>query len=411
MVDLAPFRALRYDPAVAGDAASTSAPAYDELEALAYASHRVASPYTVLELIAAGAAGDYDTAGATYRRWRRTGVLRLDPVPALYRYEEHELRGGVPAVQRGLLGALALEPLDAGGAVLPHEHVDPARVAARRRRLRAVPADLAPVFTVATALPSEVSALLATPPAAAPLLACSDEAGIDHRVWALDDPDAIAAVRRALRDVRVVLADGHHRYAAALAARGSAPASQRTLVYLCDATVDGPRLAPVHRLVTGLGRDVVERLAADFAITPAAPDDLVARVARAGPGTLGLRLRGGRAWTLVARDPEALATDLPAQRSPRWRRLDSALLELAVLPRLGVRPDAVSHHADATAAAAQVEQGRAALFVLAPVDVATVVALAEGGERMPPKTTSFRPKPRTGLVMRALDDGDGPWGP
>lgn len=404
MVDLAPFRALRYDPAVAGDAASTSAPAYDELEPFAYASHRTASPYTVLELIAAGADGDYGAAGSTYRRWRRTGVLRLDPTPAFYRYEEHELRGGIPAVQRGIVGALALEPLQPGSHVLAHEHVDAARVATRLARLRAVPADLAPVFAVATRLPPEVSALLAAPPTTPPLVACSDEAGVDHRVWAVTDPDAVATVRRALRDVHVVLADGHHRYAAALAARDGSAAGQRTLVYLCDATVDGPRLAPVHRLVTGLGRDVVERLAADFVLTPVPAEGLVARVARAGPGTLGLRLPGGRAWTLVARDPEALAARLPRQRSARWRRLDTALLELAVLPRLGVPPEAISHSTDAAAATAAVEAaGDAALFVLAPIDVATVVAIASGGERMPPKTTSFRPKPRSGLIMRALD--------
>ena len=97
MVDAAPFRALRYEPAVAGDPATTSAPAYDELERFTYARHLQASPYTVLELLAPRAES-FAAAGAAYDRWRRTGVLVTDDRPGYYLYEEHELRHGVPAV-------------------------------------------------------------------------------------------------------------------------------------------------------------------------------------------------------------------------------------------------------------------------------------------------------------------------
>ncbi|MDQ3972958.1 MAG: DUF1015 domain-containing protein, partial [Actinomycetota bacterium] len=211
MVDAAPFRALRYDPSVAGHPASTSAPPYDELEPFAYARHRAASPYTVLELIAAHPAG-YEAAGATLRRWRRTGVLVADPRAAFYRYEIHELRREGPAVVRGLLAAVRLEPCGGSGAIAAHEAVDAARVADRLRRLEAAPVDLSPVLGLYRRAPERLHHLLAERPRTPPVVAMTDEAGADHRVWALDDPAEVAGIRRWLAGVPVVIADGHHRY-------------------------------------------------------------------------------------------------------------------------------------------------------------------------------------------------------
>ncbi|MDP8971284.1 MAG: DUF1015 domain-containing protein, partial [Actinomycetota bacterium] len=266
VVDAAPFPALRYDPAVAGDPASTSAPAYDELERFAYARHRAVSPYTVLELIAPRDSVSYRAAGATLQRWRRTGVLVAEPAAAFYRYEMHELRRATPVVLRGLLAAVRLEPLDGCGEVLAHERVDQARVHDRLERLEAAPVDLSPLLGLYRQAPEELANLLAVPPPSPPLAALSDEAGVDHRVWALAEPDEVAAVRRWLAGVRVVIGDGHHRYAAALAflrrqraargpAAGTDPPWERTLMYLVDSSQPGLQILPVHRLVRRLPPD------------------------------------------------------------------------------------------------------------------------------------------------------------
>jgi uncharacterized protein (DUF1015 family) len=395
VVDAAPFRALRYDPAVAGDPAATSAPAYDELERFTYARHLQASPYTVLELLAPRAES-FSAAGAAYDRWRRTGVLMTDERPAYYRYEEHELRHGVPALQRGLLAAVRVAEPD----VLAHERVDPARVAQRVRRLAAVPADLAPVFAVHVGSPA-LRDLLAEPAASPPIVACTDEAGIDHRVWAVREPDDVAAITATLAGLRVVIADGHHRWAAA-AARNDRSPGDRTLVYLVDASLHGPQVLPVHRLLRNLPADAEDRLAADFELVAAAPRKVVARLARHTDLAFGLRLPGGRAFVLIARDEAALRARLPLERSAAWRSLDTAVLASAVLPVLGASEPV--YRSDAAAAAQEMEAtGRGGLFLVRPVSAATVYACAAAGEPMPPKTTWFRPKPRAGLIMRSLD--------
>lgn len=415
MVDATPFRGLRYDAGVAGDPGATSAPAYDALDRFTYASHRAASPYTVLELLGPpDDAGSYRAAGAALRRWRRTGVLISQPTPAVYRYEEHELRGGVPTVQRGLLVAVGLEEPGPDSAILTHEDVDPGRVAERLARLEAVRADLAPVFALTTGAPAEFTTRLARPPDRPPVVAFTDQEGVDHRVWAITDRGEIAALCGALAGVRVLVADGHHRYAAALAARSRhrGAAWRRTLMYVVDATVDGPQVSGVHRLLRGVDQELLRQLARDFSFAPAASDPRVlsASLDAAAGRAFGLLLAprlaataGITAAILQPRDEAALAAGLPRERSPRWRDLDTAVLDHGVLPRLGAR--AVEHRADLRAAAADVAASRdSVLFVVRPVDPRTAEALAAGGEHMPPKSTYFRPKPRAGLVLRPLEE-------
>lgn len=413
MVDAAPFRGLRYDAAVAGDPGATSAPAYDDIDAFTYASHRASSPYTVLELLTPpDDAGSLRAAGEALRRWRRTGVLVQEPRAAFYRYEQHELAEGIPTVQRGVLAAVALEP--PGGAILTHEAVDPQRVGDRRARLEALRADLSPIFALATGAPDELRTLLARPPVAPPVVALSDAAGVDHRVWAVTQPAEVAALRRALAQVQVLVADGHHRYAAALAARSGDARSpwQRTLMHVVDVTADRPEVLGVHRLVRGVGADALATLEAGFVLddAPADPQALRRRLGAVRGPAFGLLLapplaRGTRpAAALVRpRDEAALRARLPSGRAAAWYELDTALLDHGVLPLLGGHT--VEHRPDLVGAASDVRASDdALLFLVRPVDAATAEALAALGEHMPPKSTYFRPKPRAGLVMRLLDE-------
>lgn len=413
MVDAAPFRGLRYDPRVAGDPASTSAPAYDELDPHTYTRHRTASPYTALELLApADRPGSYRAARDALRRWQRTGVLARDPVPAFYRYEEHELRQGLPAVQRGVLAAVALPRPGDTATVVTHEDVDPARVAERLGRLEALQADVSPILALATEAPPALGALLAHPPTAPPVAALSDEAGVDHRVWCVTDPEEVGALREALAGVPVLLADGHHRYAAALAARARNEGAgwQRTLMYVVDATGAGPQVRGVHRLLRGVLPPVVRRLQALFGVEPlpAQAEAVTSALAAAGGCVFGMlaspdvaELLGTAAGLLRPWDEAAMIARLPADRSAAWRALDTAVTDHAVLPALGV--GAPAYRTDLRTAATEVANAHATvLLVVRPVDPRVVQALAAEGQHLPHKSTYFRPKPRAGLVLRTV---------
>ena len=398
MVDAAPFAALRYDAAVAGPPAATSAPAYDDLERFTYARHRTASPYTVLELLASDPSDDpYRAAGAAFQRWLRTGVLTEEPAPAFYRYDIHELRGGTPTVVRGLLAAVAV----GDGQLLEHEAVDPQRVASRRARMVAVPADLAPLYAIHPAASPELRRILDAAPTVPPLVAMTDEEGADHRIWPIAQRDLVATLRRELAPLRAVIADGHHRHAAAVEQRHADPRQLRTLTYLVDGSAHAPRLRAVHRLTPMLPRDFWAQMRAAFEVVTVPPGEVEAHL-DAAPVTghvIGL-VAGGRAWLLTAR-PEAVEAALPQGRSTAWRTLDAAVFDALIRPHLGA---GVEYRSDRPSRASDLP-AEAGFFVLRPPSLDIVYACAAAGDTMPAKTTLFRPKPRAGLLLRSLHSG------
>lgn len=414
MVDVAPFIALRYDPRVAGSAAATSAPAYDLIEPMSYAEHRTANPYTVLELMAPDEA--FERSRQLFDRWSRSGVL-VPEGPAMFRYEEHEIvAGGDPPVraQRGLLVALRLEPLD-GGMVLPHEEVDVERVAARLRMLEKVPAELDPVYMLLEDPPARLTELLTARPPAPPIVAATDERGADHRIWSIDDPATHVEVARLLAGTRAMIADGHHRYARSLAFRdrcrqrhtrqGPEPPWERVFAFLVDPLAGGPRVEAFHRLLSPIAPAQLEALLEDFEAVDAPTDarTLLAAVERERGHAFALVRADGRAQVLRARDDARLRARLPRERSEAWRQLDAAVLAHAVLPRLGLPPSSVRARVDAEAAIGEVTRSRdAALVLLRPPPIPTVMRVAGAGDRLPYKSTRFMPKPRTGLLLRPL---------
>lgn len=411
-----PFRALRYDPSVAGPDVETSAPAYDELDRFRYAAHRTSNPYTVLELITEGQRGAYDTARSTLDRWQRTGVVRADPRPALYLYEEHELRHGVPSVQRGVVGALDLADLDDGQLRL-HEHVDGRRAEQRAQRLAAVPLDLTPVVAVhmGGAGPGLATAV-ADAHRQAPIVAFTDEVGIDHRVWRIDDVDLVGDVCAAYRGISAVLADGHHRVEAARRVRDRHVRAgtvgwgwAQTMVWLVDAEDAGPELRAVHREVaTAVPRDAdgAPRLAGFRALPWAGGEAGLPQAVADAPGLAYGLITNADAWILRADDSAALRAATAQDTGALLADLDAQVLASVVLPMLGDPP--VQAVFDVARAAADLRRaGRGSLFVLQPPSASQVMAIASAGERMPAKTTWFRPKPRAGLIMRRLDVDDG----
>jgi uncharacterized protein (DUF1015 family) len=442
MVAAAPFRGLRFDPAVVGDQAQVTAPPYDVISPEAREAYAAMSPYNVVRLILArpGSAegpeaapdgpADYREVAELLATWQADGVLRRDMSPCLYVYEEtYELRGRRLA-QRGVLASVALD--DTGTWVVPHERTMAGPVADRLRLLEATGVNLSPVFGV-YAGGGGPAAVLDGVTATEPALDCVDETGVRHRLWAVADPVTIAAWRERMAAQRVLIADGHHRYRTSLAYRdamraraggghggagagdlpgrtaqpdGGAGPWDELLMFLVDADLHGPAVLAIHRLLADLdGATVLAGLDGDFEARPAgSPAEAEALLGRLPDEAVAFGLyAGGRSWLLVARDPAALAAEAGRDR----RMLDVEVLHGPVLSkRLGVSDfeGRVAYESDLAAAAARVDEGAAAsLVILRPARFGAVAAIAAGGETLPQKTTFFYPKPRDGLVMRPLE--------
>lgn len=431
MADVRPFRALRYDPAVAGDPSRLVAPPYDVIGPDEQRRLYEASPYNVVRLEYGeerpddAPGGDrYSRAAADLRRWRAEGALVLDERPRCYLYEQEFTHEGRRR-RRALMAAVRLEPWERG-VILPHERTLPKPKEDRLRLLRSVRANISPVF----GLYRDGAALAGLiEPEGTPLLEATTPDGQRHRLFALPERNH-AAIAEAFSRRAIYVADGHHRYETALAYRDErrAQTAQWTgeepenFVLMALVAADDPGLVvlPAHRVLRPpvVPHDLMPRLSRFFDIDDVTPRSwdgtallrLLARLAATGRKTVAfgaLGLEEQRQHLLRLTSFSAAEPLLPADKPAVWKRLDVAVLQHVVLKAcLGIDESAVaegevvSYTEDAEQARLAVERGRARLaFLLNPTPVEHILAVADAGERMPQKSTYFYPKLATGLVM------------
>ncbi len=404
---LMPFRAVRYAPSRVRSLASVTSPPYDLIDEDALERFMADEPHNVVRLILPQE--DYSDAAETLRAWLSSGVLTVDPSPALYVYEE----AGDGVLQRGLIGALGVHD-EGSQVILPHEHVFPGPVKDRLALMSATEANLEPIFLLyeggaSSAAGRVVDEIASSRP---PLLETSTGDDVRHRLWAIDDPSTHAAVANDLRDRQALIADGHHRYATYQALRaqheGRPGPWDYGLALLVDSTAYPPRLGSIHRVLPDLTvADAVRLARPAFRVESAGEDLKVALELLASHDDTAFLIGGdGELFLLTEPDPARLRESMPEGTSDRWRSLDTAVLHCLLIHDLWSIDEneatvGIVHH-DAARAVEKANRNGGTAVILNPLKVPDVLAVAAQGEKVPRKSTSFGPKPRTGLVMRTF---------
>jgi uncharacterized protein (DUF1015 family) len=394
-----PFQGLRYRASVA-PLAQVIAPPYDVISPTerAHLASRHRANAVLVELPEADLSGRrdrYTVATDLFTRWQAKGILEADPVPSLYPYRMTDPSGHATT---GVIVALGLAEPGAESDILPHEQTLPKPKSDRLDLLRATHANLSPIWGLSMA--AGVTATF-DPTDDEPVADVLDDDGVRHQLWVLSDADTVAAVGAAMGSAPVVLADGHHRFETARAyqaecrqANGGAPGPYDLVMALVvELAEDQLTVGAIHRTISGLPEDfdLVGALAHWFDVVRAGAADDRTLGALADSHSLAL-VTGGQAYLLLAH------SDVQEQEG---NDLDSNLIArvLAELP-----PHEVMHRHSVAEAMEALKDGEGqAAFLLRPVTVGQIRTWAEERHRMPPKTTFFSPKPRTGMVFRSLD--------
>ena len=416
-LDLAPFRGLRYAaPDVdhfiddGFDVSRLLAPPYDIPDARQarelqrsdpHNAARVTLPFELSRQDAA--AHRYRGAATLLRSWIDDGYLAQDPEPALYVYEQTTPDGHL---QRGLIGALGL-PEDQEGtpAVRPHEDVAEPPVLDRFLLMGAARANLEPIFLVYRGEGGAASTATEAATQGTPVVSTRTGDGARHRLWAITDPAVHHRVARDLASRTALIADGHHRYAAYRRLRDehTDPGWRHGLALLVDSDTHPPRLGAIHRVLPGLDTTRALDQARAVATVSSLPDAAPAHLDGVDSPALIVAAPDGTAHLVRDFTDRALSRAMPGHSS-EWRHLDTAALHKVLLPLWCFHEEQVRmvHDDPAEAIAlARTEQGTA--IIVPSLRVEQVYAVADRGELTPRKSTSFGPKPRTGLVMRVLD--------
>jgi len=410
---LRPFAALRPAP---GRAAEVAAPPYDVVNRAEAADRAAGRPWSFLHVSRAEidlpadtdpyAPTVYDQAAAAFARMRAEGVLREDDRPAYYVYRLISPFG----TQTGIVAAASVAAYETGD-IRKHEHTRPGKEDDRVRHMEALDAQTGPVM-LAHRPDAAVADAIAAVAAAMPEVDITADDGVRHMLWPVVEADGIARFEAAIGGLgRLYIADGHHRSAAAarVAAARRSPDPAEAAGQACNwflavvFAADEMCILDYNRVVRDLnGLDAaafLARLADGFEVVEA---DASVRPGKSGE--FGMYMDGG--WRRLTARPERIPADDPV------KRLDVSLLgDLLIEPVLGIsdprndpRIDFVGGARGLEGLESRVDSGEMAVaFSLYPTPMADLMAVADAGEVMPPKSTWFEPKLADGLVIHLID--------
>jgi uncharacterized protein (DUF1015 family) len=390
-----PFPALRYRRDLPLD--EVSAPPYDVLSDADVDQLQARHPRNIAHIDVPreqDGPDRYRQVAARLDEWVSTGVLTADPSPSftLYRMTFTD-EAGRTRTTVGVLGALEVVDEGAGG-VLPHERTTPKAKTDRLDLTRATHTNLSPVWGLS--LTSGLTALLDEP---GELVGrCTDESGVLHEVERVTDAGRITAIGEAVAANPVLIADGHHRYAISRTYRDERRAqghggggAELTLTYVAELVEHQLSIDAIHRLYRGWSAQrLAEQLATRFRLEPAGPVSPAFAAEMVARGALCLvDERGNGTWL----------TPLPGAFDG-VRALDGAYLE-HVLD--GCDVDVSYQHGVAHVVDIVTGGGADAGVLIRPTSIDEIRRTADERLLMPPKSTFFTPKLRTGLVLRPLD--------
>jgi len=390
-----PFYALRF--ADNGNLGVYCAPPYDVLSDDDRQQLATQSVHNIVHIdlpVAAPPSDAYANASHLFQSWITDGVLQRDEQPSLtlYRTSFTDATGK----NRNIVGVIgALEVVDEGaGGVLPHEQTTPKAKTDRLDLTRATDANLSPVWGLSTKI--GLSALLTEP--GVPVGSVIDTEGVIHTVEKIVDEIRIQAICDAVSSSPVVIADGHHRYAISRSFRDEVRArtqskdtgAELTLTYINELVEEQLSVAAIHRFYNGASSDDLRAALSQFytfEATTSVDDKTLQEMNRRGSLVF---IDDGMSVSWMTPKPGAFES---------IRALDSARLEYALA---GV-DHTVGYQHGATEVQQLVKGGTAtAAILIRPVSVDEIKRTANEGLLMPPKSTFFTPKLRTGLVMREL---------
>ncbi|MGA2423917.1 MAG: DUF1015 domain-containing protein [Terriglobales bacterium] len=458
MAVISPFRAWRYDPERVPVQQAVTQP-YDKITPAMQERYYQASPYNLVRIILGkrlpgdgDAENVYTRAAAAFQNWRQTGVLRRDPAPSIYRYSQtftvpeyapecapQGAPEGIHGIQaraerRGFIALGRIEEYSAG-VVFRHEQTLAQPKADRLDLLRATRAHFGQIFMLYSGA-GKVQALLdsAAPPVISPDVEVTDEYDVVHRVWKISDASVIASVREQMRERKLIIADGHHRYETALTYRNERRATAETgsglpapydsvmMTFfdmdLSNKDLPGLVILPTHRLVFGLPSFSAAQFQAearkfftveevDAGIDAARATAILQEAGHAGTALLAVTAE----QAFLLHTPKAVGTPLFGKLSLRQQALDVVQLHKCLLEGvLKISEEAirnqqkVSYCREAAEALSQVRSRKVQLaFLINPARIDQVRDIAFAGEVLPQKSTDFYPKLLSGLTIYALE--------
>ncbi|MBD3295917.1 MAG: DUF1015 family protein [Candidatus Omnitrophica bacterium] len=426
MAEIKPFRGVLYNGSRPGiDYVDVVAPPYDVISGKMRDELYEKSPYNIIKLIlgkdgpGSGPESRYAKAKDMLDEWIGKGVLEKDRDENFYVYSQAYDHEGRSCERIGFFALMKID--EEGEQVLPHERTHAKPKEDRLNLIKAVRANLSPVFSLFHDGSGRVNPILSEVTRKEAPAVDIEIGGIRNRLWRLADKESIAEIRSVLEDKKLFIADGHHRYEVARTYRdlrkqdpGYDGEADHVMMYMADmADPSNLTVMATHRVIRNMpfrGRAEIEKaLEGSFDLTEHKDLESLVNAMKADTDrkVLGM-VTEERYLLLTPADPEKIKDLIDGDMTDSWKDLDVSVLHAAVFGRLIPVDSAegnITYVKDAVDAERLVRDGsHEAAFLLNPTRVEQMKCVAEVGEMMPQKSTYFYPKLLTGLVINKLGD-------
>lgn len=421
MVDIAAFRGLLYNPAKIGNLAEVITPPYDVISESEREQFYARNPYNIIRLILNKEENKYQQAAIYFKQWQQEEVLSRNGQPAIYAYSQEFSLDGVYKVRSGFF---ALAQLTESGTVHPHEHTLLKPKEDRLNLMRACEANFSPIFFLYQDKKQTVKNLLQEEIKKAPICDVEDDEKVRHKLWKITQTETIDRIITEMKKEQVYIADGHHRYEAALkfqqekhqlhpGAKGLQPYDFVMAMFVAKNN-EGLVILPTHRILKVPNfqpPDFFQKLSKFFSVEEVADKKtMLAKMSLAqGRHAFGIYLKS-KFYCLTFQALSQIDQLIKEKQSPAWKALDVNILQkiiveqiLEVLPAAIEKEEGFAYTRDVEQAKQMVDSGNFDIaFFLNPTRIDQVIQVADAGEKMPQKSTFFYPKLITGLVINKL---------
>lgn len=424
MIEVKPFHGLLYDTRVTGPLIEVTAPPYDVISPALQESLYQKNPHNVVRLILekefstdSEMDNRYTRSAETFRQWLEEGVLVRDSQPGFYLYSQEYEFEGEKFCRTGFFARVKTEAFSEGN-ILPHEFTLSKAKTDRTHLLNACHANFSPIFGLYSDPEGNIDALLKNEDNP---LSVIDDGSVVHRIWRLNNASICQEISARIREKKIYIADGHHRYETALAFaeanQGQVEDCAHVMMFLTNMDSDSMSIFPIHRVVKSpepFDREsFLEKAGKYFDITPWSGPlngaEIKSRLKEMGATQITFCAYMGKdhAFTLKVKDPKNVVPLLDHNEPEVMQVLDVAQLHpllfrhiLKIDTREKAGQQYVSYKVNSEEAMGMVDSGEYDLaFFMNPTLIEHVRRLAEKGVRLPQKATFFYPKLLSGLVI------------
>jgi len=421
MPKIKPFKAVIYNQENIKKLAAVACPPYDVISPAQQEYYHELNPYNFIRIILGKhipGEDKYRRSAAYFKDWLKNNIFVQEQKLAIYFYSQQYNVKGERKSRLGFIALLHLE--DKNSSIFAHEHTKLAPKEDRLRLLKAVKANLSPIFVAFIDKERIIQRIYQQYlEDKNPFIDITDEYRVNHKVWRIDAPEIITKIQAALKDKNIFIADGHHRYEVACAFKeemkkktGSITGEEDfnyIMAYFTNAESRDLTIFPVHRLVKLNPKFNMDDFKASLS------EYFVLEEVRDKASFFFLMEKGGRTenvlgmykdrkyWLLRLKNIKIL-DKMIADKPKECRSLDVSILNSIILKKImGVsleENEDILYSPDAEQFIEKVDNAKGYIaFLLNPVKMQQVSAVAVTGNRMPPKSTYFYPKVLSGLVI------------